>query len=1477
MAEEKKKKSCFRRCCTALLITFLVIFVLLAAGCAVGLVFADKFLKENYDVGVGNCWNVVTGIFNAKEKKIVSDPVSDGDQDEMYSSLKKVLFLGENADLEGVVNGYLDEAINGNGNTGNNQTPASYASDSDENELMNQIADLYADGNLDVKRLRSYIENNVDISAVYDSDFTVTIKGNGFCKTVEKIVRAELEKQSETAQIADKVHVREISFGKTDGNARIRIIVKLDTKSAGGEMLSGQANGIPPFVLSLAKQAIPSATYATADLVLSSPAKLNIRINSMSDATMAAIYKIINKTSSSGDGSQTDVQAQLDKSAEEIGSSLRKDAPQLISILESVGDNGKINLDAYGIITDELNKDKSDENKISGRELATLLVGVLGSDEKNAIEQRIAADSRYGEEDWSGKYAKNLVEAMADSFSLANSYFVNGTDENGNKILSVENGVIVGSDKLIGRVYEGADGNLYYKKNGGQFKIYISGDKVSAFRRDGFDEYYSLGLHYTSGSDDYTLYRSADKTKIYGVCGEKLQQKNGTYTELTKLYVDEDGNVYSSANAKPDLIEISKDLLTVDTVQNLLAGDNVDTDKILDLIDFGSLRINGVRNWLEPLSIDDIQIAAMLDSAIGDYLGEDMKKADPHIAYAKIHTDGGSAYITLGITLKLSAMVDENMSRLTENLIGDTVYAEVTCDVTLGKKEGEFAKTVIRYNDLSGDYTDKVLEILGKLSENLDVTGQLENAAREIRKAISSVNDTIKINIVDGAVKTDSPAAIIIPLVTDGSVTEEEFISAIDTLFKSDSGAAIAAEKNDRPEFAEEDWITAGVNSFVVDFCEAFILDKTNFMGADGINYSLDKVIELAKKGNITIADVQPYLDYETMTTDGFVSWKDEFSASDVQMASLVNYYLGDCFASLGAIPEIESLHVSANGGREKLSVAVSLNTSALLGGNATLSRILGVLDEKIYAVITVDVTANASSYEKSELKLNDLSEAETSSLLSVLAKINPDLSEEKLFGEAERQLRSSLNEVRNGLNFSFGNGSVIFDAPVNIIYNSVMPSADPDFTPADLADALTKLTTSGNDYYEKNNGFVADTSRDEQYKAFWNDTLRKKYFLRTDINDLFAALTGGKGVYDTILGGMDKTLFTTADGKYAHATIDDASYKAGSDELSWLLRANSSALSSLGGGNLMANLSVYSATVTEENGKAKVTVIAFMPTEDIIAETGSLDDGIKQIIRNILPDKTAIEISWTDGEDVNVSFMGMNADDMALVSSLTEKLGNVSLFGENSDIDKAASSVKGCFDDNFIVGVEEGKGYVCMPDFYELIRKNVFSPNKPGKEEVSRGDVYALFKTLYERPETNGVFDSTIVGYENKPENVEKISEYVHDDSYTLVGANETLVLSLSDPQAKLKATVAYVPDLMGDAKKVLPENLYITLDYDAHPVVNGFSVSIDGSEISAIFNKGENQDSLKRCLSYLGVDVDSAVNTAKIQLDNYIKSMLP
>ena len=85
---KKKKKGCFGSCCITLLIIAAVIFVLLAAGCTVGLIYADKMLKQQFDVGVGDCWSVLVGISKAKEKNLVSDPVASNDEDDMYAEIK---------------------------------------------------------------------------------------------------------------------------------------------------------------------------------------------------------------------------------------------------------------------------------------------------------------------------------------------------------------------------------------------------------------------------------------------------------------------------------------------------------------------------------------------------------------------------------------------------------------------------------------------------------------------------------------------------------------------------------------------------------------------------------------------------------------------------------------------------------------------------------------------------------------------------------------------------------------------------------------------------------------------------------------------------------------------------------------------------------------------------------------------------------------------------------------------------------------------------------------------------------------------------------------------------------------------------------------------------------------------------------------------------------------------------------------------
>lgn len=1474
---KKKKKGCFGSCCITLLIIAAVIFVLLAAGCTVGLIYADKMLKQQFDVGVGDCWSVLVGISKAKEKNLVSDPVASNDEDDMYAEIKKALFLGENADLKSIVDDLIANADGDADKESEGSKNAVYATEGDgtgdgSNESMQEfydrIIELYSDGNLDANRLRGYIENNTDISAVYDTDFIVNLKGNGFAAMIERVMRNQLEKDEGSRVYADKIHIREIRFCKSGENARIRIVVKIDMKSMLSSILSQESANIPPIAHTMMNMMIPKATFGVAELTLSSPAKLDVRVNSMTGANMQTVYKIVYKAS---DG-KTDIRAELDKAAEEVAKTIRENVPSFLTVLENVDANGKIKLDPYGMIADALNKDKPEDKKVTGVEMVSLVIGAVGSEEKSAIEDRIALDSRFGEVDWQSKYAFDLVENMADSFSLAKSYFVNGTDENGNKILSVDGGTIVGSDKILGRVYSGADGTLYYKRSGGKFKIYLSGNRVSDYYVDGYAEYLSLGLHYKSGGDDYTLYKSGDGKTIYGVSGSKIQPRNGEYTELTTLYVDTDGNVYSSPNAKPNLIEISKEKLSVDVIRNALSGENVDYTKLLDLIDFSALRVNGVSGWLDPVEINGAQFAAMLGELLPQYLGADMKKADPHVAYAKISLGSNStALVTLGMTIDVSALVSDDTKQFVKTFLGDRIYAEVTCDVTLGKNENEYAATIIRYNNLTDEQTAGLLSTLGKISSEFDLTGTLENAAREIRKTLKSLDDSIGIDFIDGAIRTGSIAKIISTALGGEEIADQTFVSSIDMFLGSDSAAGIALEKSKNPDFASENWAQNGVNTFVVNFSEAFILDKNRFAAADGVNYSLEKIMQIADGGSFAVDDIQPYLNYEVMKNDGFSQWKNAFSASDVEVAAMFDYFVGDD-ASLKFKPAIESLHVFKENGKEKLRVALSVDTKSLFGDNDALSRIIAVMDEKVLLTLTVDVTTGAANRDETLIELNDLSADKTSELISTLSKIMPEFNVGDLLSEAENTLISSLEKVRNSLKFEFEQGKITFDAPANLIYSALVTTPDADFTANDMADALTALTTSGNRYYKENNGFVADTSRDEQSRAFWNDTLKTKYFLSTDISTLFDALIGGGNVYGVVSNGLDKNLFVKTDGTFAHSSIEDAAYSADSEKFSWLLRSNSASLIGLTGSDAFEGMEVYGAAIEKQGDKAKVTVTISVPTADVIANAGSLDQTVKTVILSVLPEKTAFEISWAQGESAQVSYMGMNAGQIALVETLLVKVGGEKLSGEGSRVDLAAQTVRSYFDDNFEFGLSGDEGCVSMPDFYELVAKNVFSPDKPDKDHVSKEDVYALIKTLYERPEKNGAFDSTVVGYVSKNEDVEKLSEYVNDDSYSLVGATETLVLSLDAPQAKLKATVLYTLSISGDAAKVLPENVYITLDYDAHPVINGFNINIDGSEISAIINKGENNDAVNRCFNYLGVDVDAAVNLAKTQLDSYI-----
>ena len=1465
----KKKRGFWSRCCIATLIAVIIIFVLLAGGCAVGLYYANGFLKSNYDITIGEGWNILTGVLNSDGGKIVSHPAEAEDETRMYSEMKKALFLNENADLKGAVEQFIDSAL-ANGDAG---TVAYYAAkETDENDFLSLIEQLYSDGNLDLTRLREFINNDTDIEAVYDRQLTARINGNALALTMESLLTSQMEKDGQLSAFAPYVHIRQIDFSRRGEESAIRLIASIDTEKAAMPEIEkdlSEAN-IPGIVASVVKLFMPSETYFSVYLTLSDPVGLDITLNTLSDQSMHKLLSLVEKVSGE------DILAPVKQQINDAVASLREQFPYIFDILDSVDDEGCVTFDIYGLLADMLSADKPEESRLLGPDIAAFVIGTLGSDAEQAIADKIEENGVYGQADWQKTQAQSLISAMADSFAMAENYFVNGTDENGDKILSVDSGIVTGAENVIGRVYSDAAGNLYYKKSGGKFKIYISPQgQVSAFKRSGYDEYVSTGLHYTSGGKDFTLYKSPDGTAIYGVSGGEIQPKNGTYTELTTLYADEDGNVYSRQNEQGTLIEITKEKLSLDTIYNVIASENADGQKLLDLIDFSALRQNGVSHWLSPVRITEAQLGAMIDEVLDEYLGDEIKKTNPAVAYCAIEDRADGDFIRLGITMDLSQILPEEYASLADVFLSDRVYAEVVCEVTTGKNQEDYAPVEIIYNNLSGEYTEKLMDIIGKLTDSGNYTGELENMARSIRSAVSELNETVKITFVDGAVETASPAEIIIPLITDKIVSPEKFASAVDMLLKSDSASAIALAKYENPDFADDEWVSFGTKLLAENLSRSFILNSGAFL-VDG-QYSLDKIMDIIEDVNFSLDDIKPYLDYETMRTKGFDGWKQSFAAEDVAVGAIVDRIKSDAFAGFeNADPVIEYVHMFTRGEREFASLAVSVNLRSMLSGNEVFDRILDVLDDRLFASVILDVTDGAESYEPASIAINDLTEQQTDEIFDVISLFDDRFDKESLFSEAVRQVRSSFDDIRDGIQFEITDGAVVFAPPQQIIYDAIIDrSVAADFTPDDMTDALTAFTLAGNAYFDSNNGFVANTSSDEADRQFWNGVLKEKYFMQTDINSLFTALTSGAGVYETVTDSIDKNLIAPG-GKFAHTSRQQAVYSADNEQLSYLFRINSGAVADMMQSTVMQNIEIYDIRVTQIDGAEGISVTIAVPTEDVLDYMGNLGAALYEILDEILPARLAVDVTWTKEGATQFTVCGMTMGERDELGRLIYCVTGQDIFAEESDVAKAADKARQYVDDHFEYGFKNGQEYFRMADFYTLAAENLFAP-AADKPDISADDVFDAMKALYETPENSaGEFDAAMLEYVSDPNIESALSQFVHDSSYEVVGAGQEI--EPGEPlNVNITATIRYAIDFGAEAKKLLPDNMYITLKYYVRPYFDGDGqISLDNAALDISFNLSENTDAIEKCLEYFDIDVQAAIELARTQLDTYVLDIL-
>ena len=149
--------------------------------------------------------------------------------------------------------------------------------------------------------------------------------------------------------------------------------------------------------------------------------------------------------------------------------------------------------------------------------------------------------------------------------------------------------------------------------------------------------------------------------------------------------------------------------------------------------------------------------------------------------------------------------------------------------------------------------------------------------------------------------------------------------------------------------------------------------------------------------------------------------------------------------------------------------------------------------------------------------------------------------------------------------------------------------------------------------------------------------------------------------------------------------------------------------------------------------------------------------------------------------------------------------------------------------------------------------------------------------KALYETPENSaGEFDAAMLEYVSDPNIESALSQFVHDSSYEVVGACQEI--EPGEPlNVNITATIRYAIDFGAEAKKLLPDNMYITLKYYVRPYFDGDGqISLDNAALDIIFNLSENTDAIEKCLEYFDIDVQAAIELARTQLDTYVLNIL-
>ncbi|MGN0761100.1 MAG: hypothetical protein ACI4MV_04055 [Christensenellales bacterium] len=279
--------------CLSCIITLVVIFVVLIAGIAGGGVWAwGKYVEPQVGLSISEAFQVLTSLYKADEKQIVTNPYSEDDLNSFYSEFKAKTYMSADSEID--IIDILDTAASAKKE--DTSTPTALAEDTPKATGNSALDDLLSKIEFDFSSLSTY-SGEENILEVTDKQFAALIDSvlqYYVTQSSDNSEESALGAISKYAPYLKHVKVSQVVIDSVAGarldDVILSLTIKIDVASLAPELLQGTS--VPSFVAGL----LPKTLFVGLQVKPNAEnGQASIAINQIDKELMTKLENLLNK------------------------------------------------------------------------------------------------------------------------------------------------------------------------------------------------------------------------------------------------------------------------------------------------------------------------------------------------------------------------------------------------------------------------------------------------------------------------------------------------------------------------------------------------------------------------------------------------------------------------------------------------------------------------------------------------------------------------------------------------------------------------------------------------------------------------------------------------------------------------------------------------------------------------------------------------------------------------------------------------------------------------------------------------------------------------------------------------------------------------------------------------------------------------------------------------------------------------------